>query len=89
VIRTIGADPTTCLDSARRLDKAGYAGVLSWDHLTGPIAEKRLPEYVEAREDAGRRRSDQLVQGEFNESDWPADTSLEAYAAETSASSGW
>jgi len=36
VIRTIGADPDTWLESARRLDAAGYAGVWAWDHVMGP-----------------------------------------------------
>ena len=36
VIRTIGGDPATWLDSVRLLEKAGYAGVWAWDHLMGP-----------------------------------------------------
>lgn len=36
VIRTIGADPKVWLESARRLDDAGYAGIWAWDHLMGP-----------------------------------------------------
>lgn len=36
VIRTIGADPVTWLDSARRVEKAGYASVWAWDHFMGP-----------------------------------------------------
>jgi alkanesulfonate monooxygenase SsuD/methylene tetrahydromethanopterin reductase-like flavin-dependent oxidoreductase (luciferase family) len=36
VIRTIEADPVFWLESARRLDEAGYAGVWAWDHLMGP-----------------------------------------------------
>lgn len=38
--------------------------------------EKRLPDYIEALPEAGRRRSDQLVLVEVNEGDWLADTSL-------------
>ena len=34
-IRTIRADPTWWLESARRLDEAGYAGVWAWDHFMG------------------------------------------------------
>ena len=36
VVRTIEADPVSWLESARRLDEAGYAGVWAWDHLMGP-----------------------------------------------------
>ena len=36
VIRTIEADPVSWLESARRLDQAGYAGIWAWDHLMGP-----------------------------------------------------
>jgi alkanesulfonate monooxygenase SsuD/methylene tetrahydromethanopterin reductase-like flavin-dependent oxidoreductase (luciferase family) len=36
VIRTIDTDPVFWLESARRLDAAGYAGVWTWDHLMGP-----------------------------------------------------
>ncbi len=34
-IRTIRAEPTWWLDSARRLDAAGYAGIWAWDHFMG------------------------------------------------------
>ncbi len=34
-IRTIRAEPGWGLESARRLDAAGYAGVWSWDHFMG------------------------------------------------------
>jgi alkanesulfonate monooxygenase SsuD/methylene tetrahydromethanopterin reductase-like flavin-dependent oxidoreductase (luciferase family) len=34
-IRTIRAEPTWWLESARRLDAAGYAGLWSWDHFMG------------------------------------------------------
>lgn len=34
-IRTIRAEPTWWLDSAKRLDTAGYAGVWAWDHFVG------------------------------------------------------
>jgi alkanesulfonate monooxygenase SsuD/methylene tetrahydromethanopterin reductase-like flavin-dependent oxidoreductase (luciferase family) len=35
VIRSIRAEPVWWLESARRLDAAGYAGVWSWDHFMG------------------------------------------------------
>src|SRR3954466_10259292 len=34
-IRTIRAEPGWWLESARRLDAAGYAGVWAWDHFVG------------------------------------------------------
>jgi alkanesulfonate monooxygenase SsuD/methylene tetrahydromethanopterin reductase-like flavin-dependent oxidoreductase (luciferase family) len=34
-LRTIRAEPTWWLESARRLDEAGYAGVWAWDHFMG------------------------------------------------------
>ena len=34
-IRTIRAQPEWWLDSARRLDEAGYAGIWAWDHFMG------------------------------------------------------
>jgi alkanesulfonate monooxygenase SsuD/methylene tetrahydromethanopterin reductase-like flavin-dependent oxidoreductase (luciferase family) len=34
-IRTIRAEPLWWLESARRLDEAGYAGVWAWDHFVG------------------------------------------------------
>jgi alkanesulfonate monooxygenase SsuD/methylene tetrahydromethanopterin reductase-like flavin-dependent oxidoreductase (luciferase family) len=34
-IRTIRATPDWWLDSARRLDKAGYGGIWAWDHFVG------------------------------------------------------
>ena len=34
-IRTIRAEPGWWLESAKRLDEAGYAGVWSWDHFMG------------------------------------------------------
>jgi alkanesulfonate monooxygenase SsuD/methylene tetrahydromethanopterin reductase-like flavin-dependent oxidoreductase (luciferase family) len=34
-LRTIGADPAWWLESARRLDAAGYASLWAWDHLMG------------------------------------------------------
>jgi alkanesulfonate monooxygenase SsuD/methylene tetrahydromethanopterin reductase-like flavin-dependent oxidoreductase (luciferase family) len=39
--------------------------------------EKRLPVYLEALAEAGRRREDQLVLVEVNEGDWLADISIE------------
>ena len=35
VLRTINAEPDWWLESARRLDAAGYAGLWAWDHFTG------------------------------------------------------
>ncbi len=34
-LRSIRAEPVWWLESARRLDEAGYAGVWSWDHFMG------------------------------------------------------
>jgi alkanesulfonate monooxygenase SsuD/methylene tetrahydromethanopterin reductase-like flavin-dependent oxidoreductase (luciferase family) len=34
-LRTIRAEPSWWLESARRLDDAGYAGVWAWDHFMG------------------------------------------------------
>ena len=34
-LRTIRAEPAWWLESARRLDEAGYAGVWAWDHFMG------------------------------------------------------
>ncbi len=34
-LRSIRAEPTWWLESARRLDAAGYAGLWSWDHFIG------------------------------------------------------
>jgi alkanesulfonate monooxygenase SsuD/methylene tetrahydromethanopterin reductase-like flavin-dependent oxidoreductase (luciferase family) len=34
-LRTIRAEPGWWLDSARRLDEAGYAGLWAWDHVMG------------------------------------------------------
>ncbi|HEX7949311.1 MAG TPA: LLM class flavin-dependent oxidoreductase [Candidatus Limnocylindrales bacterium] len=34
-LRTIRAEPGWWLDSARRLDEAGYAGLWAWDHFMG------------------------------------------------------
>jgi alkanesulfonate monooxygenase SsuD/methylene tetrahydromethanopterin reductase-like flavin-dependent oxidoreductase (luciferase family) len=41
-LRTIRAEPGWWLDSARRLDAAGYAGVWAWDHFVGQ-GDKRVP----------------------------------------------
>ena len=35
VLRTIDAEPGWWLESARRLDAAGYAGLWAWDHFVG------------------------------------------------------
>jgi len=42
VIRAIRADPRWWLDSARRLDEAGYAGLWCWDHFMGR-GDKTVP----------------------------------------------
>ena len=34
-LRSIDAEPRWWLESARRLDEAGYAGLWCWDHLEG------------------------------------------------------
>jgi len=34
-LRAIGGEPTWWIESARRLDDAGYAGLWCWDHLQG------------------------------------------------------
>ena len=34
-LRTIRAEPGWWIESARRLDEAGYAGVWGWDHFMG------------------------------------------------------
>ena len=44
VIRSIGMDPVSWLDSARRLDEAGYAGVWAWDHLMAPPPDRPVVE---------------------------------------------
>lgn len=41
-LRAIRAEPTWWLESARRLDEAGYAGVWCWDHFMGR-GEKTVP----------------------------------------------
>ena len=41
-LRTIRAEPGWWLDSARRLDEAGYAGVWAWDHFVGQ-GDKTVP----------------------------------------------
>ncbi len=41
-LRTIRAEPGWWLDSARRLDEAGYAGVWAWDHFVGK-GDKTVP----------------------------------------------
>jgi coenzyme F420-dependent glucose-6-phosphate dehydrogenase len=42
VIRSIRAEPGWWLESARRLDAAGYAGIWSWDHFMGQ-GDKTVP----------------------------------------------
>jgi alkanesulfonate monooxygenase SsuD/methylene tetrahydromethanopterin reductase-like flavin-dependent oxidoreductase (luciferase family) len=49
VIRTIGGDPATWLDSVRLFEKAGYAGVWAWDHLMGPWPGRLVVEARTAR----------------------------------------
>ena len=34
-LRSIRAEPTWWLESARRLDEAGYHGLWCWDHFMG------------------------------------------------------
>ena len=41
-LRTIRAEPRWWLESARRLDAAGYAGIWAWDHFTGQGADKSV-----------------------------------------------
>ena len=41
-LRTIRAEPGWWLDSARRLDEAGYAGLWAWDHFMGR-GDKTVP----------------------------------------------
>jgi alkanesulfonate monooxygenase SsuD/methylene tetrahydromethanopterin reductase-like flavin-dependent oxidoreductase (luciferase family) len=41
-LRTIRAEPVWWLESARRLDAAGYAGVWAWDHFIGR-GDQRVP----------------------------------------------
>lgn len=41
-LRTIRAEPGWWLESARRLDEAGYAGVWAWDHFVGQ-GDKTVP----------------------------------------------
>ena len=41
-LRAIRAEPTWWLESARRLDEAGYAGLWSWDHFMGK-GDKTVP----------------------------------------------
>lgn len=41
-LRAIRAEPGWWLESARRLDAAGYAGLWSWDHVTGR-GDRRVP----------------------------------------------
>ena len=42
-IRSIRAEPGWWLESARRLDAAGYAGIWCWDHFTGQGTDKTVP----------------------------------------------
>jgi len=41
-LRTIRAEPGWWLESARRLDEAGYAGLWAWDHFMG-LGDKAVP----------------------------------------------
>ncbi len=41
-IRSIRAEPAWWLESARRLDAAGYAGLWCWDHFMGR-GDKTVP----------------------------------------------
>lgn len=42
-LRSIRATPDWWLESARRLDAAGFAGVWSWDHLIGQGSDRTVP----------------------------------------------
>ena len=42
-IGTIGATPQWWLESARRLEAAGYRAVWAWDHFVGGGASKTVP----------------------------------------------
>lgn len=42
-IRSIRATPDWWLESARRLDEAGFAGVWSWDHFIGQGSDRAVP----------------------------------------------
>ena len=42
-LRTIRATPDWWLESARRLDEAGFAGVWAWDHFIGQGSDRTVP----------------------------------------------
>jgi alkanesulfonate monooxygenase SsuD/methylene tetrahydromethanopterin reductase-like flavin-dependent oxidoreductase (luciferase family) len=42
-IRSIRAEPAWWLESARRLDEAGFAGVWCWDHFIGQGKDRTVP----------------------------------------------
>ena len=42
-LRSIRATPDWWLESARRLDAAGFAGVWSWDHFVGQGSDRTVP----------------------------------------------
>ena len=42
-LRSIRATPDWWLESARRLDSAGFAGVWSWDHFIGQGSDRTVP----------------------------------------------
>ncbi|MFL5686540.1 MAG: LLM class flavin-dependent oxidoreductase [Chloroflexota bacterium] len=42
-LRSIRATPEWWLESARRLDEAGFAGVWSWDHFIGQGTDRTVP----------------------------------------------
>ena len=42
-IRSIRAEPGWWIESARRIDAAGYAGIWCWDHFTGQGSDKTVP----------------------------------------------
>jgi hypothetical protein len=42
-LRTIRATPDWWLESARRLDDAGFAGVWAWDHFIGQGTDRTVP----------------------------------------------
>lgn len=42
-LRTVRATPDWWLESARRLDEAGFAGVWAWDHFIGQGSDRTVP----------------------------------------------
>ena len=71
-IRSIRAEPRWWLESARRLDAAGYAGLWCWDHfmgrgdLTVPVVEALDDPVDGCRRDASGSRSRTFVANVMN-----------------------